>query len=241
MIIKEIGIKNFIDSTLFIQQINDSQFPIGGYSHSYGLETYIQEEFIKNEDDTKKYLVNYLSSSFLYTDLFSVCLAYNATKKLNEDEIINLCTILRAAKNQKELREASEKLGSRLVKTLFEMSLTFDFDFFKRVNLNLEKKNIPFYHSVAYGAICALAKVDLDYTLSSFSFATASTISINAVKTIPISQMAGQRILFNIKDLIQNIVKRVKELDEEDLGISFPGIEISSMRHEHLYSRLYMS
>ena len=27
-----------------ILQINDSLFPIGSYSHSYGLETYIQKE-----------------------------------------------------------------------------------------------------------------------------------------------------------------------------------------------------
>ena len=27
----------------FLLQVNDALFPIGGYSHSYGLETYIQK------------------------------------------------------------------------------------------------------------------------------------------------------------------------------------------------------
>ncbi|OPA74485.1 hypothetical protein BFG05_07030 [Campylobacter pinnipediorum subsp. pinnipediorum] len=233
--------KNFIDSVLFLHQINDSQFPIGGYSHSYGLETYIQEGFIKNEEDTKRYLANYLKGSFLYTELFSAYLAFEFALGLDYQGIWDLCLKLRAIKSQKELREASEKLGSRLVKTLMQIDLNFDVRFFKELNESLSKKQIPICHSVAYGVICALAGVDRDYALSSFCFNTASTIAINAVKTVPISQMAGQRILFDIKNLIKDIVDSVKALDKDDFGVSFAGVEISSMRHEYLYSRLYMS
>ncbi|MDU7968180.1 MAG: urease accessory protein UreF, partial [Paeniclostridium sordellii] len=31
-------------------QINDALFPIGAYSHSYGLETYIQKNIVKDID-----------------------------------------------------------------------------------------------------------------------------------------------------------------------------------------------
>ena len=30
-------------SKFLLLQVNDALFPIGGYSHSYGLETYIQK------------------------------------------------------------------------------------------------------------------------------------------------------------------------------------------------------
>ena len=32
----------------YLLQVNDALFPIGGYSHSYGLETYIQKGIVKN-------------------------------------------------------------------------------------------------------------------------------------------------------------------------------------------------
>ncbi|WP_226995948.1 urease accessory protein UreF [Campylobacter pinnipediorum] len=196
---------------------------------------------MKNKEDTKRYLVNYLKGSFLYTELFSAYLAFEFSLRSDYQGIEELCLKLRAIKSQKELREASEKLGSRLVKTLMRIDLNFDIKFFKELNENLNKKQIPICHSVAYGAICALAEVDKDYALNSFCFNTASTIVINAVKTVPISQMDGQRILFDIKDLIKDIVDNVKTLDKDEFGLSFAGVEISSMRHEYLYSRLYMS
>ena len=37
------------ENQLFILlQVNDAQFPIGGYSHSYGLETYIQKNIVND-------------------------------------------------------------------------------------------------------------------------------------------------------------------------------------------------
>ena len=34
----------------FLLQVNDALFPIGGYSHSYGLETYIQKGIVHDEE-----------------------------------------------------------------------------------------------------------------------------------------------------------------------------------------------
>ena len=49
--------KNSIDKNLFMLfQINDSLFPIGAYSHSYGLETYIQKKLVTNVDTAFEYL-----------------------------------------------------------------------------------------------------------------------------------------------------------------------------------------
>ena len=37
-------------------QVNDSLFPIGAYSHSYGLETYIQKEIIHDVESSKWFI-----------------------------------------------------------------------------------------------------------------------------------------------------------------------------------------
>ena len=52
-------------------QINDSLFPIGGYSHSYGLETYIQKGIVQDLETAEEYIRKRLSYNFLYTDLLA--------------------------------------------------------------------------------------------------------------------------------------------------------------------------
>ena len=40
----------------YLLQINDALFPIGAYSHSQGLETYIQREIVHDEAAAKEYI-----------------------------------------------------------------------------------------------------------------------------------------------------------------------------------------
>ncbi len=39
---------------LTLLQINDSMFPIGGFTHSYGLESYIAADLVKDTPTAKK-------------------------------------------------------------------------------------------------------------------------------------------------------------------------------------------
>ena len=40
----------------YLLQINDALFPIGAYSHSQGLETYIQRGIVHDEATAKEYI-----------------------------------------------------------------------------------------------------------------------------------------------------------------------------------------
>ncbi|MBS1318328.1 MAG: urease accessory protein UreF, partial [Lachnospiraceae bacterium] len=40
----------------FLLQVNDALFPIGGYSHSQGLETYIQQGSVCDEKTAAEYI-----------------------------------------------------------------------------------------------------------------------------------------------------------------------------------------
>jgi urease accessory protein len=63
----------------------------------------------------------------------------------------------------------------------------------------------------------------------------------NCVKTIPLSQTAGQQILAGCYSCFQEILREVLELTIDDLCLSAPGFDIRGIQHEKLYSRIYMS
>ena len=50
-------------------QVNDALFPIGAYSHSYGLETYIQKNLLTSLDDVWEFLYHRMSVSYTHLTL----------------------------------------------------------------------------------------------------------------------------------------------------------------------------
>lgn len=74
----------------FLLQVNDALFPIGGYSHSQGLETYIQQGIVHDEKTAEDYIRRKLKLNLACTDLLGVRLAYEYALKENVAALDNL-------------------------------------------------------------------------------------------------------------------------------------------------------
>lgn len=218
-------------------QINDALFPIGGYSHSYGLETYIQKGIVTDEGTAAAYLHQMLLCSLLRNELLSIRMAWEAAAEMKLDELTVLEEIIRCSRTAREVRQAGEKLGSRFMKTVRNLPVEYETEMFEAyVKLPGTKS-----HSVAYGVFCAAVGIGCFTALEHYLYSQASAAVTNCVKTIPLSQVAGQRLLFECQPVFNQVMMQVKEMGAEELGAAAPGFEIRCMQHEELYSRLYMS
>ena len=230
------------DKIYLLMQVNDSVFPIGGYTQSYGLETYILRDKVRDEKNAYEYISTNLQTSYLHTELLSASLAFDAAKSGDLEKILELDELLHVIKTPVEMRDASIKLGGRFVKTISTTTeIKFDSDIFNRYVEKVNKKECEPNHAVAYGIFCAAINVDKKTALSFFIYAATSAMVTNSVKAVPLSQTQGQQILYRCSQLFSSIVEKVMKMDESMLGLSMPGFDIRSMQHETLYSRLYMS
>lgn len=225
--------------TFLLLQINDALFPIGGYSHSYGLETYIQKELVTNAVQAEEYIRKKITHNFVYNDLFYCRLAWEAADSGSLEKLEELEEIVEAGKVPAELRDASRKMGSRFVKTLKACDIPYETDIFKRYTEQREGRT--YSHTVAYGVFCRSTGFSLDDCLEHFLYSQVSAMVTNCVKTIPLSQTTGQKILVSCYEAMDKVLEQVKELPLFLLGAGAPGFDIRCMQHEALYSRIYMS
>ena len=223
----------------FLLQVNDALFPIGGYSHSYGLETYIQKGIVHDEDSAQEFIHKRLKYNFSYNEFMAVRLAFEYALREDLEAISRLEEIMEAGKIPRETREASRKLGSRFIKTLSALELPVQNSIFDKYREARKGKSV--HHAVAYGVFCGAAGIAENEALEHFIYAQTSAMVTNCVKTIPLSQSSGQKLLSGCYPLLQELTEKVKELGEEWLGLSGPGFDLRCMQHEGLYSRIYMS
>ena len=216
----------------------DPTLPIGGYSHSNGLETYIQDENVNSRDSAKLFVTNMLTYNIKYNDACFMKLAYEATAAGDLAAIIKLDQECSALKSPREIREASQKLGIRLIK-IFRRQKAFEIitDYENAINT----KEATAHYCIAFGMYAQLLEIPLAEALFAFYYNAAIGMITNSVKLVPLGQLDGQDILFELQPLIKQLAKETITIDRELVGLCNIAFDIRCMQHERLYSRLYMS
>ena len=223
---------------LSLLQLADPALPIGGFAHSAGLETYVQKGLVNNLQTAIHFVTEMLTQNIQYTDAAFVSLVYDASTKNNFEKIEQLDEECSAVKLPAELRQASQKLGTRLIK-IFQ-SLIKNEVAEKYINA-VKQKKCNGHYSIAFGLFGYVLQIEKDELLAGFYYNAAAGYVTNCVKLVPLGQQDGQQILFALQPLITKLVQQSMQPDEELLGLCSTGFDIRCMQHEQLYSRLYMS
>ena len=223
---------------LHLLHLSDPALPIGGFSHSAGLETYVQQGTVKDKETAKEFVVQQLSQNIHFTDAALMSLAYDAALKKDLETIQRLDEICTAVKLPREMRMASNKLGTRLLK-LF--SSTEKFEVVKEYATAIQLQRVQGHYCIAFGLIAHASNIPKTDALTGFYYNAAVGFVTNSVKLIPLGQQDGQEILMSLFPLIDELATESLTPDEEMVGYCCTGFDIRSMQHEQLYTRLYMS
>jgi urease accessory protein len=223
---------------LRLLQLSDPALPVGGFSHSAGLETYVQLGIVKDAATAKAFVTGMLSQNIHYTDAAIVSMVYEAITANEPDEIKHLDDLCTAVKLPKEIRQASQKLGIRLIKIFQPLCSN---NWLNRYAAAIQSKQLHGHYCIAFGIIAQSLQIAKADALTGFYYNAAAGIVTNSVKLIPLSQQTGQELLFSLQPLIPELVQKNQHPDKDMIGVCCAGFDLRSMQHEQLYSRLYMS
>ncbi|WP_422659299.1 urease accessory protein UreF [Paenibacillus sp. EC2-1] len=223
---------------LHLIQIHDSAFPTGSFAHSFGMETYIQEDLIRNEDDLREFCEMYVRHNLASTDAILVKEAYELAGKFDKQGLIHLEKICHAIKLSPETRKGSAMMGRQFLHMVYPLH---EEELLKFWYEQLKSKKIKGHYPVIYGIYTATLGVDLKMAVETFLYSSITALVQNAVRAVPLGQMSGVKTTFSLLPVIQETARRVMTLDLDDLDNNSIGLEIASMKHEFLHSRLFIS
>lgn len=224
---------------LTLLQVNDSMFPIGSFTHSYGLESYVSSGAVSDNTSAAAYAKTMLEHTIYYNDAAFVNKAWKLPSGKNQwKELQALDELVTALKAPYEIRDASQKLAIRFLKLTQTLK---SYPVCDKYLEHIQSGKLQGHYAIAFGLYTKAAGISREDALGAFYYNTLNGIVTNCAKTVPVSQNIAQKILFDLLPIIEKLVKTQDAMDENLLGLCCIGQEIKCMQHEKLYTRIYIS
>jgi urease accessory protein len=227
-----------MNNFLSLLQFSDGLFPAGAYAHSFGLEYLVQSGEISGATGVEDFLRVYLESAMAPTDAVAVLCAWRSAKAGDLAACLALDETLDAIKTASELRDASRQMGRQTLRVANQLPCDgLLADFAEKAGKNIT----PGHHPVVFGMIGGVMSWPAKEMVAAYLYSTSASLVGAALRLLPLGQLAGQRILWNMHPLIAELAEEAQNKTESDMWTFAPALEIASMRHAMLDARLFRS
>lgn len=207
-------------------QLASPALPVGAYSYSGGLEAAIEAGIVHDAASAERWIADVLAHSVARMEapvLLRLVQAFRDGASVQEWNERFL-----ASRETAELRAETVQMGYSLERLLADLG---------GGATGVEEPAFP----TAFALAVARWKIDPPSALVAYLWAWLENQVMAAVKSVPLGQTDGQRMLYSLGGRLAGIAAGAAELADDELGNFVPGLALLSSRHEAQYSRLFRS
>lgn len=211
--------------------------PVGGFSYSEGLEAAVDAGWVTDEGSAADWLADQLHLGLARADLAVVAQAIPAWRRNDLERIGALNQWMLRTRETQELRLQTEQMGRSLLEWARQLGELGAGLFEQMRSARLDPPTYP----VACACAASRTGASVRDSLLGFAFGWAENLVQAAIKSVPLGQGAGQRMLARLAQQIPQAVDHAIALPDEHRQAFTPLLAILSARHETQYSRLFRS
>ncbi|AKG74717.1 urease accessory protein UreF [Salinicoccus halodurans] len=226
------------NNALSLFQLCDSNFPTGSFSHSFGLETYIQKDKVVDAETFSGWLKVYLHEQLAYADGLAARIVYEALEQDDLDKVWEMDRILTVQNLAKESRDGTQRMGDRMLDIAESI---YNIPILSAYRKRLKNKQSFGHSAIVFTMVGHYLGVEKKTTIVYYLYSTIAALVQNAVRAIPLGQTAGQKVIYAFQEELKAAGDRIIGLDEMEFGVVAPGLEISQMQHERVGIRIFSS
>ena len=208
--------------------------PVGGFSYSEGLEAAVDRAGVTTESIAADWLSDQLHLSLARGDLAVIAKAIPAWRSNKLDEVQALNNWVLQTRETSELRLQAEQMGRSLLEWLRNHHSVSDAQIGACAQLS------PTY-PVTFALAASPLAAGVPDCLTAYAFGWAENMMQAALKSVPLGQSAGQRILARLAAEIPAAITAAMALEDHERQAFSPMLAILSSQHETPYSRLFRS
>jgi urease accessory protein len=217
---------------LRLLQLASPALPVGAYSYSQGLEAAVEAGIVRDAPGAERWIGDVLELSLQGMEA-PVFLRLAAAWKSGDIDTVRCWNAeFVASRESAELRAETLQMGYSLRLLLGELDL--------EGVAKLGAIDELAYPSAFTFAVAAWG-IDAHEALGAYLFAWIENQVLAALKSVPLGQTDGQRMLLALSQRIPAVVEGAAAVKDDDLSNLAPGLALLSARHETQYSRIFRS
>jgi urease accessory protein len=242
---------------LRLLQLGDSALPIGGYSHSWGLEAAIDRRLVVDAASLEHWVRLWLRHALAPCEGIVVATTCQAARQRDWAIIRKANELLWSSLTPPTLRHASRDMGEQLLALAEVWPWAADSVAALRDTLTVpspsagEKASVrdgenpaeprEWHHAPVFATLAAAAGSTPCEGLAVYLHQAALGILGAGVRAIPIGHSHGQQVLARLQSDIETLAGELAERDLETAGSFCPAYEVLCHAQSRLYTRLFRS
>lgn len=208
--------------------------PVDGFSYSEGLEAGVEYAGVATESVASNWLSDQLHLSLARGDLAVLAQAIPAWRARDLARVLRLNDWVLQTRETSEMRAQAEQMGRSLTDWLRNHDGSDP-------SLVTACAQLPPTYPVAFALAACRLDASVHDCLLAYAFGWAENMVQASLKSVPLGQSSGQRILARLAREIPSAVALAIALPDDERQAFSPMLAILSAQHETQYSRLFRS